>query len=354
MFNTDDILEKSAEQLVKTLAYREMDKIVDKHLPQELSNIVKLHSKIAAGAGFIPLPGAGLVVAAGNIWTMYGRINSKLNIPFSENLIKSIGTGFLTNLGSSYLGGLVIGTIFKFIPFAGSVMGGAVVAAVVYGLTLASGVIYFKTLTILSQKENLENVTKEELSAIINQVAEENKDIIDTIVEESKKTYKDEIDRKLFRDKILELSVLMACIDKNIAQTELKALSEIAKEFFTDCNDTELCKQEAQEIQQFVNKVYKDILNNRLNLKTILENINKELKEEEKILIFEKTLVVAAADGVCDFDELKLAYEIGKGLNIDIKIMRLLINKYIPLNLVKEEEKQEQIAYRIENKLLNF
>ena len=40
-----------------------MDKGADKMLPQEVVDVVKLHSKLAVGSAWIPLPGAD--VAAG-------------------------------------------------------------------------------------------------------------------------------------------------------------------------------------------------------------------------------------------------------------------------------------------------
>jgi hypothetical protein len=50
------------------------------------------------------VPGFGGLAAAGIsarfIWTMYGRINSKIGLPFSENVVKSIATGIATNLAA--------------------------------------------------------------------------------------------------------------------------------------------------------------------------------------------------------------------------------------------------------------
>jgi hypothetical protein len=51
------------------------------------------------------VPGFGGLAAAGIsarfIWTMYGRINSKIGLPFSENVVKSIATGIATNLAAA-------------------------------------------------------------------------------------------------------------------------------------------------------------------------------------------------------------------------------------------------------------
>ena len=62
---------RSAKNLVET-----MDKMADKNLPEEITEIVKLHAKLAVGSAFIPLPGIDVAASATSIWTMYLRINS--------------------------------------------------------------------------------------------------------------------------------------------------------------------------------------------------------------------------------------------------------------------------------------
>jgi uncharacterized protein (DUF697 family) len=122
-----------------------LNKGADKLLPQEIVGVVKTHSVVSAGAGLIPIPGVDVAIAAGNIWTMYGRIGSKLGIPFGENLLKSIASGVATNL-ATYAAASVI---LKFIPGLGSIAG----AALQYAMTLTSGWIYLKALTALANKQ---------------------------------------------------------------------------------------------------------------------------------------------------------------------------------------------------------
>ena len=132
-----------------------MNKTVDENLPAEIAEIVKVHSAGAAAAGVASgwIPGAGGLAAAGLsagfIWTMYGRINSKIGLPFTENVVKSLASGVATNLAAYFVGGLVISTVFSIVPGIGSVSASVVVGATCYALTLASGYVYLKLLTKL-------------------------------------------------------------------------------------------------------------------------------------------------------------------------------------------------------------
>ena len=97
-----------------------MDKAADETLPAEIANVVKLHSKIAVGSAWIPIPGADMAAGTANIWGMYARVNNKLGLPFGENVMKSIGSGVATNL-ASYLALNGVASALKFIPGVGSV-----------------------------------------------------------------------------------------------------------------------------------------------------------------------------------------------------------------------------------------
>jgi len=141
---------RAAVELVRVL-----NRTVDANLPQEIADIVKFHSAGAAAAavasGWVPGFGglAAVGINAGFIWTMYGRINSKIGLPFSENVVKSIATGIATNLAAGFTGSLVLSTLFSFIPGIGSVGASAIVGGTCYALTLASGFVYLKLLTKL-------------------------------------------------------------------------------------------------------------------------------------------------------------------------------------------------------------
>lgn len=140
----------AAKELVETL-----NRVVDENLPAEIADIVKTHSAGAAAASVAAgwIPGAGGLAAAGIcagfVWTMYGRINSKIGLPLTENIVKSLATGVATNLATGLVGALVVQTIFSIFPGIGSLAAATVAGGTGYALTLASGYVYLKLLTKL-------------------------------------------------------------------------------------------------------------------------------------------------------------------------------------------------------------
>ena len=68
-------LAHAAYELVEAL-----DKMTDDSLPQEISDVVKLHAKLAVGSAWVPVPGADVDAGAVNIWSMYLRINGKIGM----------------------------------------------------------------------------------------------------------------------------------------------------------------------------------------------------------------------------------------------------------------------------------
>lgn len=181
---------KSAFELAKAL-----NDVADENLPSKLAGIVKLHSGIAVGSALIPIPGADMAATAANIWTMYIRINKELSLPFSENLVKSIAAGVMTNLGGAAAGFLVVGTLAKFVPGLGSIGGAAVMATTIYAVTLASGIVYMKAITKLLNAKRAENISEEDLKSAANEILRD-KEGIRMILKEGKAGYKQDKESK--------------------------------------------------------------------------------------------------------------------------------------------------------------
>jgi uncharacterized protein (DUF697 family) len=166
------------------------DKIADQNLPEKLAEMVKLHAKIAVGSAFIPIPGADMAAAATNIWTMYVRINKELDLPFSENVIKSLAAGVATNVGSAAAGFIVVGSALKFIPGLGTVGGIALMAGTVYGVTIAAGIVYMNVIARLLEKQALENISEADLIAEAEREMQD-KAALKDIIKSAKKDYKE-------------------------------------------------------------------------------------------------------------------------------------------------------------------
>lgn len=168
-----------------------MNHTIDEQMPEKLAGIVKTHAALAVGAAMVPLPGADVAAAVANCWAMYLRINKEIDIPFSENAVKSIALGIVTNLGTGMAGALALGTLAKFIPIGGTLVGTVVVGSTVYAMTLASSVIYMKALSkLLAGKiKNTGGLTEEDLKAAIKDTLKD-KDLIKSVMDEAKANYR--------------------------------------------------------------------------------------------------------------------------------------------------------------------
>ena len=178
----DGKLLKSSIKLVQL-----MDKTADNNLPREIADVVKLHSKLAVGSAWVPIPGADVAAGAANIWGMYVRINNKLSIPFGENVMKSIGSGVATNL-ASYAAMSGVASALKFIPGIGTIGGAVLMSATLYGLTLASGWVYLNALSLAAAKKG-NAFSASDISKAVNDLLRD-KSTIKNFIDEAKKTYR--------------------------------------------------------------------------------------------------------------------------------------------------------------------
>ena len=191
-FSIDEILLEAAIELGKAL-----DKQVENFVPSKIADIIKFHSKGAAvsavAAGWVPGAGSTIAVtiSAGFIWTMYAKINNAIGLKLSDNILKTLASGVATNLMAAYAGGWLISTALSLIPGLGSLGASAIIGATCYALTLASGYVYLKIMTeLLSKegKENLQNLTQEELKKEAEKIIQTNE--VEEILTQAKKEYK--------------------------------------------------------------------------------------------------------------------------------------------------------------------
>ncbi len=175
-------LYEAAEALVTVL-----DKTAEQLLPQEIVDVVKLHSKLAVGSALIPVPGADVAAGAANIWTMYGRVNSKVGISIRDNVLKTVGSGVVTNL-ASYMAMAGLGSAIKAIPGLGTVTGTALMSASLYAVTLASGYIYVKALTLLANNGN-GSIDITQINSAVKDILK-NKEVIKNFIKAAKSDFK--------------------------------------------------------------------------------------------------------------------------------------------------------------------
>lgn len=159
------------------MAIKALDNGMRSTLPDDIVDCIQTHAGIAAGSAWIPIPGADLAAITCNIWTMYIRINSKLGISLNSNVIKSIGSAVAANLTGN-IAAAGIGSVLKLIPGIGTIAGGIVTSATLYGSTLAAAWIYLLAIANWVKKGK---GSGDDLSACINDVIAQNKNEIDKI-----------------------------------------------------------------------------------------------------------------------------------------------------------------------------
>ena len=146
-------------------------------LGKEIAGIVEKHSIGAAASalGVAWLPGVGssaaLAASAGFVWSMYYRINTKIGVPFSKNILKSVATAIAANLVSSVIASLVVSSVLSLIPGIGNVGASVVMASVTFSLTWSCGLVYLKVLTRFAEANvDFENVSEDELKEMAEDV----------------------------------------------------------------------------------------------------------------------------------------------------------------------------------------
>jgi len=102
---------------------------------KESRKIIAQHALTAATAGASPVPFSDSVLLSGNQLTMMARLLSVWNLNNLEGLVKSsVVTTLTTTIGRTLAGNLL-----KFIPGAGTVVGGAINAGIASSITYTIG-----------------------------------------------------------------------------------------------------------------------------------------------------------------------------------------------------------------------
>ena len=199
-YSGEDALVDQTRDMIKALNHMRqitggLDQIVDDNLPYQIADIVKFHSKGAAAAavGSAWIPGAGgaaaILASAGFIWSMYARIGSEINLPMSENILKTLGSGVATNLASGMAASWVMSSVFSLFPGIGSIGASVVMGGTCYALTLASGYVYLKIMTALFiSGVDPTKMSEQELNNMAKNIANDSdvKDVMNT----AKQAYK--------------------------------------------------------------------------------------------------------------------------------------------------------------------
>jgi len=164
-------------------------------LGNEIAGIVEKHAIAAAAAalGAAWILGAGgtaaIAICAGFIWSMYYRINSKIGVPFSKNVLKSVATAICTNLATAAISSIVVSSLLTFVPGLGTLAGELIMAAVTFALAWSSGLVYLKVLTRFAESDvDLNAVSEEDLKKMARDVL--SKEDVKGMMKQAKQQFK--------------------------------------------------------------------------------------------------------------------------------------------------------------------
>ena len=144
-------------------AFKKIDSVASDVLPEDIEKIVLRHARIAVATGFIPIGGLDVAAATANVWPMYISINNAIGVKFSENIMKSVGSAVMANIVQN-LGVMGIAALLKWNPISYPVSV-AIMASILYALTIVSGWIYLKALANMAeQDEDINSSIKQTLS----------------------------------------------------------------------------------------------------------------------------------------------------------------------------------------------
>lgn len=145
--------------------------------PEQMFHVVKRYAKeasmTAAASGL--MPGAGPTVAvmtsAGFVFAMIHKINTDFGITMPKKEMKRIADSIVHTITPKDTGKYVAASGLSFIPIAGNVAAGAVMASACYSVTYASGMVYLKTIGRLIERDRLHGeMTGSEVEAAVGQV----------------------------------------------------------------------------------------------------------------------------------------------------------------------------------------
>ena len=185
------VLKESIERIVREAQQKDIPVTFE-----DLMNLVKTHSAGAAASMMAvgALPGVGSTIASGIeigfVWSMYYRICTKLRIDVKKELLKSLGSAFVTNMAASVAAQLVAGTVLSIIPGIGTVGAAIVNGLMGYSITYYSGIIFMNLLVnVFKANKTMSQYSAEELKRMMQQ--ESKKTTFRDVQQEAKQAFKE-------------------------------------------------------------------------------------------------------------------------------------------------------------------
>lgn len=130
--------------------------------------MVHIASAAAGTAGASPIPGSDAPIIAAIQSTMVYKINTEFELDADNSKMTSVLTGIMGVTALAQVGKTVVSNVLKFIPGAGTLIGGAISAATAVAITEAVGHAYIAVLEQFFDMETGEVVLPENSERIIS------------------------------------------------------------------------------------------------------------------------------------------------------------------------------------------
>lgn len=115
-------------------------------MKEDARKVVHVASVAAGTAGASPIPGSDAPIIAAIQSAMIYKINTEFEVDADKSKMTSVLAGIMGVTAIAQLGKAVVSNILKFIPGAGSIIGGAISSATAIGITEAVGHAYIAVL----------------------------------------------------------------------------------------------------------------------------------------------------------------------------------------------------------------
>jgi len=137
---------------------------VDIALKKKQSHLIVAGAATAAGAvGATPIPFSDAALIVPIQVGMLAGITATFGLAFNEGFLLSLLGSVITGTGATITGRAIVGGLLKFIPGAGSLLGGIISASTAAAITTAFGEAYIATLEALFAKHSGEPPTTAEV-----------------------------------------------------------------------------------------------------------------------------------------------------------------------------------------------
>lgn len=146
----------------------------------------KTYVSSAFGVGFVPIPFADATLLIPMQITMLAHLTAIFGVSLDKAQIISLLAGIGGTGGTTYIGKLIVGSMFKLVPGLGTISGGLVTGATASTLTVALGYSYIEALRHIAKSEAMGgNLRLKEIQQLMNQSFETHLQAVSGLLPES-------------------------------------------------------------------------------------------------------------------------------------------------------------------------